>query len=165
MSRLRRGSSDSGSGAPSPAIAGTDDSEFEDLKKLVSRQGTSSFVRYLPFAFIFSTISVLLYLSVSGVDLVAHLPYVIVAYVVGVVGLTHAYQNVSAWVRKQRSLQKLADTGEGLWFSLFYNNAFYIFLLFLGSHLVFSTLSPAISLVLTQLVAVLLPAWMSRLSK
>jgi hypothetical protein len=106
-----------------------------------------------------------LYIAVSGLDFAAQLPSVVVAHAIGAAGLAHAYWNVAAWVRKQRSTQKLPDTGEGLWFSLFYNNAFYIFLLFLGSHLVFSTLTPAVSLVLTQLVAVLLPAWMSRFSK
>jgi predicted tellurium resistance membrane protein TerC len=102
---------------------------------------------------------------VGGVNLKDDLPYLIVAHAIGIVGLAAAYSNVARWVKKQRAIQNIPNTGEELWFSLFYNNAFYVFLLFLGSHLVFSTLSPATSLILTQLAAVLLPAWMSTLSK
>jgi hypothetical protein len=100
------------------------------------------------------------------VDPVKDIPYLAVAYVFGIAGLTRAYAAVSYWLVTERMKAKLACGGwEKIWFTLFYNNSFYVFLLFLGSQLIFSTFHPSTSLILTQALAVLLPAWMPSLSK
>jgi hypothetical protein len=140
---------------------------YDELLQIAGSRSTGvpSVIKYFPVALVFAAIGILLYLSVGGVNLDGDIPYIIVAYAIGALGLALAYGNVATWVNKQRAIQKVAVTGEAPWFSLFYNNAFYVFLLFLGSHLLFSTLTPATSLVLTQALAALLPAWMSTLSK
>jgi hypothetical protein len=156
-----------GSGSRSEAEIAAEELEYAELRQIVP-QRSGSFLSKLKYSIpglLFSSLGILLYLSVGGISLNAELPYLVAAFVIGAGGLAVAYANVAAWVHKQRSIQKVDSGSEGLWFSLFYNNAFYIFLLFLGSHLVFSTLSPSTSLVLTQLCAVAVPAWMSTLSK
>jgi uncharacterized membrane protein len=160
MSRRRSGS---GSGVQIP----NDEQEYASLPQITPRRSSklTSKLKFLFPGLLFSALGILLYLSVGGVNFISDLPYLGVALVIGGFGLSVAYSNVAAWVRKQRSIQNIESGSEGLWFSLFYNNAFYIFLLFLGSHLVFSTLNPSTSLVLTQLFAVVVPAWMSTPSK
>ncbi|KAH0792232.1 hypothetical protein GPJ56_003758 [Histomonas meleagridis] len=152
----------------------------EDQESLYSnlgvkrKAGFSVHMKYLPLALIFSAIGILLYITVGGVDLKAHIPYIVIAYAAGVAGLTVAYSYVAQWVIKQRNVQKKnakkqakgeVREAEGLWFSLFYNNAFYCFLLLINSHLLFSTLHPTTSMVLSQLCAAFIPAWLASLSK
>jgi hypothetical protein len=144
-----------------------EEEELRLLEKSRRVTGVTLHLRYLPFGFIFSLLEIFLYVTVCGVSLTDDLPYIIVAYLIGVAGLTIAYSFVAQWVQRKRSAAtKSPVTGsEHVWFALFYNNAFYVFLVFLGSHLLFSTIDAKISLVLTQVVAVGLPAWMSGLAK
>jgi xanthine/uracil permease len=158
----RRGSSGEG------AAPADEEAEYQELaqgsKKRVT--GFAAYIRFLPLGLLFAGIGVCLYLFVGGVDLKTDLPYVVVAYAVGVVGLTISYSLVARWVQRRRSAQKVTGgRAEHVWFSLFYTNSFYVFLLFLGSHIVFPGLGPLTSLILTQVVAAILPAWLSSLSK
>ena len=150
------------------------ESLFNDLILTQRSSGTLNYIKYLPFAFIFSLLCVILYVTVGGVDIKSDIAYVIGAYAIGVVGLTIAYSKVSSWVVKQRSIQmknnkknvnKEVKSSEGIWFTIFYNNAFYFFLLHINSQLLFSNLQPTASMILSQLFASLIPAWMSSLSK
>lgn len=146
----------------------SEEEEYNSLRATAKKSsGFARHIKYVPLGLIFSALGVLLYVFVGGVELQADIPYIVAAYLAGAVGLTLAYSNVSAWVSKQRSQQLKAsyEGSEGVWFSLFYNNAFFVFLLLLGSHLVFSTLPPTTSMILTQLCAAAIPAWMSSLSK
>ncbi|KAH0787791.1 translocon-associated protein subunit gamma-like [Histomonas meleagridis] len=149
------------------------ESLYSDLR--VSRKtGFSVHIKYLPFALITSLIGIILYITVGGIDLKVHIPYVVVAYACGVFGLTVAYSFIAQWVIKQRNLQKKnakkqakgeVRESEGLWFTLFYNNAFYCFLLLINSHILFSTFHPTTSMILSQLCSALIPAWLSSMSK
>lgn len=160
--------------SPSRQPAEDAESQYQELRMQRQSKGNLSYFKYLPFALIFSTLCLILYITVGGVDIKKDIPYVVVAYAIGVFGLTVSYARVSAWVVKQRSVQmknnKKGAKGtvkatEGLWFTLFYNNAFYVFLLLINSHLVFSNLQPTASMILSQVCASLIPAWMSTLSK
>ena len=145
-----------------------EEDEYNSLKATAKKSsGFAKHLLYVPFGLIFSALGILLYVFVGGVELQADVPYIATAYAIGAIGLTVAYSNVAQWVIKQRSqqLKKSYEGSEGVWFSLFYNNAFFVFLLLLGSHLVFSTLQPSTSMILTQLCAAAIPAWMSSLSK
>ena len=142
----------------------------DDLSGFVNQKkksGITALLTYLPFAFLTSIVSIILYVTVRGLDVQADIPYVAVGYAVSVVGLTLAYRNVAEWVKFQRAKQiRNVDIGtEGLWLSLFYNNAFYIFLLFFFSHIVFSSFPASSSFLLTQLIASFLPVWVSSLAK
>jgi hypothetical protein len=144
--------------------------EEEELRLLEKSRRVTGFtvhLRYLPFALVFAALEILLFVAVCGVNVVDDLPYVVVTYVVGVCGLALSYSYVAQWVQKKRTSATKAhvSSSEHIWFTLFYNNAFYVFLFFLGSHLLFSSLDAKISLVLTQVVAVGLPAWMSGMAK
>ena len=141
----------------------SEEEQYASLKVQARPTGFKAHAKYLPISLIFSFIGILLFTVVGGVNLKTDLAYVIVVYVIGVVGLTIAYSRVATWIGKQK--KGSTSKSEQLMFTLFYNNAFYIFLVFLGSHLVFSGLQPTTSMVVTQLVAVFLPAWMSSLSK
>lgn len=144
-----------------------DESQFADFKKAKRQSsGFLSSLKFLPFGLFTSAIGVLLYLQVRGLDINVHIPYIVVGYAFAAICLTFAYSNVSKWVQRQRSIQlKVSYEGsECLWFSLFYNNAFYVFLAFFFSHIVFSSISAPTSLVLTQVCASVLPAWISSLS-
>ncbi|OHT16126.1 hypothetical protein TRFO_13453 [Tritrichomonas foetus] len=123
-------------------------------------------LKYLPFALLTSLLSILLYTSVRGLEIQNDLPYVIVGYLAGAAALTFAYHNVARWIKKQRSVQMKGtyQGSEGLWFTLFYNNAIYVFLLFICSHIFFTSFPAATSLVLTQLIATIPPAYLSSLS-
>lgn len=137
--------------------------EYRALQSTVKKQSTVvDLLKFVPFALITSLLCVGLYITVGGVDYENQIPYIAVAYVLGVIGLTYSYANVAKWVSKQRSIQKReSSSAEGLWFTLFYNNAFYIFLLLLFSSVVFCSLKPSTSMILTQAVASLIPAWIS----
>ncbi|OHS95645.1 hypothetical protein TRFO_38207 [Tritrichomonas foetus] len=146
--------------------SGEDEHDFSDFRPVKKQAGAVAALKYLPFALITSLVSVLLYVAVRGLDLATQIPYVIAGYVAGVVGLVFAYYNVARWVTKQRSIQ-LKTTYEGsesLWFTLFYNNALYVFFLFLCSHVIFSSVAAQTSLVLTQVVASSIPALLSSFS-
>jgi putative flippase GtrA len=161
---MKRRSSGSGEGAD-PA---NDEAEFQELalKAKRRRSGFWAHIRFLPLGVLFAAIGIVLYWFVGGVDPMTTVPYLVIAYAIGVVGLTISYSLVAAWVEKQRAGQTVQASGaEYIWFSLFYTNAFYVFLLFLGSHIVFSSLSPVTSLLLTQSLAAGVPAWMSSPSK
>ncbi|KAK8900017.1 hypothetical protein M9Y10_002340 [Tritrichomonas musculus] len=144
-----------------------DESQFAEFKN-VKRQssGFLGSLKFLPFGLITSAIGVLLYVTVRGLDINLNIPYIVVGYAVAAICLTFSYQNVAKWVKKQRSIQLKGnyEGPEGLWFSLFYNNAFYVFLAFFFSHIVFSSIAAPTSLVLTQVCASALPAWISSLS-
>lgn len=150
------------------------ESQYHELRMQRHSSGSLSYFKYVPFAVVFSLLCLILYVTVGGVDIKKDIAYVIVAYAIGVFGLTISYTRVSAWVIKQRSVQMKNNkkgtknevkATEGLWFTLFYNNTFYLFLLLINSHLIFSTLQPTASMILSQLCASLIPAWMSTLSK
>jgi hypothetical protein len=157
---MRHRGSSSGEGA-TPA---DDDAEYQELALTTKkrRSGFWAHVRFLPLGLVFAALGIVLYWFVGGVNPKTDVVYLVVAYGIGVAGLTVSYSYVATWVEKQR----VSSVGsEHVWFSLFYTNAFYVFLLFLGSHIVFSSLSPVTSLLLTQFFAVGVPAWMSSLSK
>lgn len=139
--------------------------EYNQLRTHVKKQSTFvEVVKYAPVALITSLLCIALYVTVGGVDYETQIPYLAVAYLIGVVGLTLSYSNVAKWVCKQRSIQKREASGaEAFWFTLFYNNAFYVFLLLLFSSVVFCSLKPATSLILTQAVSALIPAWISNI--
>ena len=149
------------------------ESLFSNLR-VQRKSGISVHLKYLPFALIFNLIGIVLYVTVGDVDLKVHIPFIIIAYACGVTGLTVAYSNVSKWVTKQRNIQKKnaknqakeeVNDAEGLWFTLFYNNAFYCFLLLLSSHIPFSSFTPATSMILSQVCSTVIPAWSTSLSK
>lgn len=144
-----------------------DESAYADFKKVKTQSsGFLSSLKFLPFGLFTSAIGVLLYLQVRGLDINTHIPYIVVGYVFAAICLTFSYNNVSKWVKKQRSKQ-LKENYEGsecIWFSLFYNNAFYVFLAFFFSHILFSSIAAPTALVLTQVCASVLPAWISSLS-
>ncbi|KAH0793357.1 translocon-associated protein subunit gamma-like [Histomonas meleagridis] len=149
------------------------DELYNELRSKRQPRGFSKSLKFLPFGLIFSLIGVILYVAVGGVDIKEQIVYIIVAYAIGVVGLTVAYAQVAEWVTKQRSVQmkskKTAQVqvkaSEGVFFTLFYNNAFYCFLLLIGSHLIFSNFQPAASMILSQVCASFIPAWISSFSK
>jgi hypothetical protein len=144
-----------------------EDEEYAQLAMMKRSSGVALHIKYVPFALIFSLLEVALYVAVGSVNLTTDLPYLAVAYVIGVAGLAVSYSLVAQWVEKKRAaaLKGQVTGSEHIWFTLFYNNAFYVFLVFLGSHLLFSTLPPTIAIILTQAVAVGVPAWMSGLAK
>ena len=147
--------------------AESEENEYQNIAASIKRQsGFTKYLKFVPFGLVFSAIGIMLYVFVGGVEIPKDVPYIAAAYGIGVIGLTSAYSNVASWVVKERSRQiKDYKGSEHIWFSLFYNNAFYIFLLLLGSHIVFSTLQPTTSLIITQILAVAIPAWMPSLSK
>lgn len=151
-----------------PRQTGEDEeSEYASLGEMAAAVKKPNYAKYAPFAAVFSFIGILLYVLVGGVS-TADVPYMAIAYAVGVAGLTVAYLNVAKWVINARSVQMKPAKYEGVehvWFTLFYNNAFYVFMLFFCSHIVFSGLQPKTAMILTQLCAAAIPAWMSSLSK
>ena len=151
------------SAAKSRTSAVSEEEQYASLKVQARPTGLKVYLPYLPVSMIFSFIGILLFTVVGGVDLKTDLPYVVVVYVIGAIGLAVAYSRVAAWIARQK--KGSASKSEQLMFTLFYNNAFYIFLVFLGSHLVFSGFQPTTSMILTQLAAVFIPAWMASLSK
>ena len=152
----------------SPSNPIVDEAEYASLKGQSRGSATVRRLMFIPFSAIFSSLGVLLYIVVGGVDVKADFPYIAAAYAIGSIGLAIAYSNVSSWVAKQRAQQlKSSDFSgtEHVWFTLFYNNAFYVFLILLCSHLLFANLQPTTSMTLAQLASVAVPAWMSSLSK
>ena len=151
-----------------PRQTGEDEeSEYAALGEMATSTKKPNYAKYAPFAAVFSFVGVLLYVAVGGVAM-TDVPYMAIAYAVGVAGLTVAYLNVAKWVMTARAIQMKPVKYEGVehvWFTLFYNNAFYVFMLFLGSHIIFSGLQPKIAMIMTQVCAVAIPAWMSSLSK
>ena len=140
-----------------------EEEQYAGLKGQVRASGLKAHIKYLPAALIFSFVGILLFVTVGGVSMKTDMVYIAGVYGIGVAGLTMAYSRVATWMGKQKKGSTSAT--EQMLFTLFYNNAFYVFLVFLGSHLVFSGLQPITSMVLTQLVAVFLPAWLASLSK
>ena len=125
-------------------------------KRQVHKKGFS--FKYLPYAVLTSLLTVLLFTTVGGCDLEADLGYFVFSYAVGVILLTVAYTNVVKWCKTQKS-----SRGSAVLFSLFYNNAFYVFSLILCSSVIFSGLIPRYNLILSQVISVGLPAWLSTL--
>lgn len=125
----------------------------------VKKADTRGFqLKYIPFGLVSACLTILLYLTVGGCNLLADKIYLAVSYAIGVVCLTIAYSNVAKWCRMQKKMN-----GSPLFFSLFYNNAFYIFLLVFCASVLFPGLKPAYGLVLTQIISVGIPAWFSTL--
>lgn len=144
-----------------------DDADFQDFQNLKRpSSGFLSTLKYLPVGLLTSVIGIVLYVTVRGLCITTQIPYVVVGYLVGALGLTFAYNNVAKSIQKQRSKQFKNNYSsiEGIWFSLFYNNAFYIFLLFFFSQIAFSSIAAQTSLVLAQLLSSVIPAWLSSLS-
>lgn len=125
-----------------------------------------SAIKYVPFSLLTSSIGFLIFYSVGSIDFKSDLISIIVSYVIGIVGLTIAYHFIAEWTSKQRKLvNRNASTGmESIFFSLFYNNAIYVFLLLICSSLIFSSLNSHISMILSQTIAAAIPAWLSSLS-
>ncbi len=73
-------------------------------------------------------VGVLLYVTVGGVNIAKDYLYVIGVTVIGTIGLTLAYSHVANWLNKQK--KGTSTKAEQLMFTLFYNNAFYVFLVF-----------------------------------
>lgn len=141
----------------------TDDS-FADLKPTDKVRSTYTFadrLKFLPFAAASSLLCILLYITVGGIEVSRHLIYIIISYAIGVAGLTFAYSNVAFWIKRQKSGSSGAAA---LWFSIFYNNAFYVFDLILFSTIVFPSFASTTAIILTQVCSVALPAWLSSIS-
>jgi len=137
------------------------DEDYAHLQSTTKKSsGFALYMKTLPIALASSLLCVLLYCTVGGILIPQHLPYIAIAYGIGVFGLTVAYSNVSIWSKQQKSASK----SSGYWFSIFYNNAFYVFLLILNSSIVFSSFKPTTSMILAQIVSVALPAWLSGMS-
>ena len=136
------------------------DEEFATLQEDTKKSSTSlQYIKTLPFAAISSFLCIILYLTVGGVEIQTQIPYVIVSYLIGVFGLTLSISNVNTWAR-----QKKVASSSPLWFSVFYNNSFYVFLLVINSSVVCSSFRPTTSMILAQLISVFLPAWLSGMS-
>ncbi|EAX99143.1 hypothetical protein TVAG_115470 [Trichomonas vaginalis G3] len=138
----------------------TEDQQYEYLKsQQVKKADSGSFqVVYIPFGLIFSGLTILLYLLIGGCTIEADKIYLAVSYGIGAVLLTIAYSNVAKWCHAQKKMN-----GSPLFFSLAYNNAFFVFLLIFCATVLFPGLKPAYGLVLTQTIAVAIPAWLSTL--
>ena len=160
----------------SPGANQTAEDQEELFRELGSKRqasGISRNIKLLPFGLIFSLIGIILYITVGGVNIQEQIIYIVIAYAIGAAGLTFAYSQVAQWVTKQRSIQMKNNKNvkdqvkesEGLFFTLFYNNAFYCFLLLIDSHLLFTNFQPAVSMILSQLCASFIPAWISSFSK
>ena len=102
---------------------------------------------------------ILLFSAVRGLKMKENIPYVVVSVPLSSAGLALAYSKIEKWMKKMRSVQVHGhyEVSEGFWFTIFYNNAFYIFLLFFFSHIVFNSQSPRVSFVLTQITAAFTP--------
>lgn len=133
-----------------------------ELKK--EKSGNISKIVFIPFALLTGALGVLLYLQVGGVIIEDHLNYLIGSYLVAVIGLTLAYSNVATWCLRQRTPEAPASKVNVVAFTLFYNNAFYVFMLLICSHVICYGMRPAISLCIAQTVATLIPAWLSSFS-
>lgn len=138
----------------------TEEMQMEYLRaSQVKKSDSGAFqLKYIPFGLVSSLLTILLYLTVGGCNLLTDKIYLGVAYGIGVIALTFAYGNVAKWCRQQKKM-----AGSPLFFSLFYNNAFYVFLLTFCSSILFPGLKPAYGLILTQIISVGLPAWLSSL--
>ena len=143
------------------SVQENEEQEYEFLRKEQPKQNShkKSFnILYLPFGLITSLLSVVLFLTVGGADLEKDKIYFGISYALGAIALTMAYTNVNKWCHAQKAMN-----GNPLFFSLFYNNAFYVFSLILCSSIIFSGLKPAYNLLLSQTISVALPAWLSSL--
>ena len=138
-----------------------EEEQYEFLKKEQPKTTSNkkSFnILYLPFGLIASFLCVILFVTVGGADLEKDKIYFGISYALGAIALTMAYSNVARWCKVQKSMK-----GKPVFFSLFYNNAFYVFSLLLCSSIIFSGLKPAYNLLLSQTISVALPAWLSSL--
>ena len=147
-----------------------DNEETEEAFLAKNRSKTSpvSAIKYLPFSLLTALIGVLIFYAVGKITFQNDKIYIYISYIIGVVGLTIAYYLVAEWTSKQRKTSdKNASTGlESYFFTVFYNNAIYVFLLLVGSSILFSSFSSqAISLILSQALASCVPAWLASLSK
>lgn len=138
----------------------TEEQQMEFLRtNQVKKSDSRGFqLKYIPFGIVSSSLTILLYLTVGGCNLLTDKVYLAVAYAIGVIALSFAYGNVAKWCRQQKKMN-----GSPLFFSLFYNNAFYVFLLVFCASILFPGLKPAYGLILTQILSVGLPAWLSSL--
>lgn len=135
--------------------------DYSDLMQNVQR--TDSFIhhlKYIPFAVITAAVGVLLYITVGGIDLQKDMNFVIGGYAAAVIGLTFSYSYVNTWGQKQKASQSSSN----LWFSLFYNNAFYVFMLLFFSQIVCSGMNPTTSMIIAQVTSSVIPAWLSHFS-
>lgn len=145
--------------SPSPAREQVNEEEFiADLQQNVQKVSKyGSPIRFVLPALITSLCCIILYATVGGIDLKdrSHLMYSVIAYIIGVALLFYAYDMVNKWILRQG---KSKSFGEAFWFSVFYCNAFYIFLVMACGSFGFSSFTPAQSIILTQLTATVIPA-------
>lgn len=130
--------------------------ELSDMTQNV-RGGRTEYLVYIPFAAVFGSLSVILYWMAGGLDLTSDLPFMAVGYILSVLGLTGAYSNVARWCQSQNS------ESNSIFFSVFYNNSFFVFLLVFFSSLIFSNMSPHIGLIFTSIASSWIPMYLSTL--
>ena len=135
------------------------ESDFTELSNLSSkgRGRHVEYLIYLPFAAIFGSLSVILYWMVGGLDLTSDLPFMAAGYILSVLGLTGAYSNVARWCQRENS------GSNSIFFSVFYNNSFFVFLLVFFSSLIFSNMAPHIGLIFTSIASSWIPLYLSTL--
>ena len=149
--------------SPSPAISESHQHEFAELEVKKQSSSFSQVVKYIPISALVSAIGIFLYYVVAGLDLTTDLPYMAVALIIGTLGLASAYRNVAKWVKVNIAKSTKAEVKgmEHNFFSIFYNNAFYFFLLILLACKLFTNMKPTYSLLIAQLVSAGFPAWLS----
>ena len=145
------------------------DEENEEafLNKNRSKTSPVAAFKYVPVSLATALLGILIFYAVGSIDFQKDIVFIGLTYLIGVAGLTVAYFSVAEWTNKQRKLSnKNATPGlESFFFTIFYNNAIYVFLLLFGSSILFSSFSsPAISMILSQALASFIPAWLPSLS-